>query len=1041
MIRQFNRSRVLSLGRTSMLSAIHPIHPSTLFTSFRLLSTQTLPDLTTTPITIKKISKKPKSPTSEVIESLKISPVVPKAIDNFSFLYDNSTNINGSIYALGGEKMGRLSESSVLGRDGGTVVHISVNSVSQSDDENMNDFHPLSVEYRHRFYSEGLIPQNLRKRENHNDKEDILLSRIIDRSIRPLFPTGYFKETQVLATAHAADGIHDPIVLAVNSTSMALLNSNQPWNGPLGCVRVGLVDGKLVVNPTLEQLEVSDLNLLYAGTMNRVVMIETEAKQINEKLMKEALQLAQDSVQKICEEQIEFYLNNLSKKEKKSNKYNHKKSYIPVNVNLMNFLQENFEKEGIELYTSSTLDDNKDDRSEAEGRFLAKILTSLQDHKDFQMIPKAKLNFFIDQFISTIFRNVLLGNKSSIVRSDGRKVNNLRPIASEINVLPTVHGSAYFCRGDTNVLCTTTFGPLRDAMEVSPLNGRPKKTEYFYLHYDFPPYCTGETGQISINRRMIGHGNLAEKAIRQVFPSFEEFPYVTRLFSECTSSNGSSSMASVCGGALSLLDAGVPLKAPVAGISVGLITKPHLSFPIDFYKNYLIDDADMENITSSYIETKYKELKKLLKEPKILKSDYTLLKDILGSEDHHGDMDFKVAGSTEGITAIQLDVKLSGGIPLPILFEAIDLAREGRVEILENMKNTVERNTSTTSTTTYSDNKMKPTSPKAYIIPSNLEQINHIIKKNSLLLNFAREFFNVEVEVLKEKNSIYLYGTELTKLNDAKNMLEDLVTIVKPGDRKIATILDVKDYGIILKLNNSTLGLLHISEITNNKLNLNNYKELFPIGHKLEVEISSIDQNSGLIKLSRKNIIPIITDNETGEIIDEIKTILPNENERPITEAIEHVLPKFPTTPPIEWNPDYFSTSSASEEMIQDAIKNEKNVENSNLINEFNRRHKKLLRDLQNTNGDRYNRDKIERKYNHNNKNGNNFKKYNNRERDNEIDSKQPIEDVKTDGESSIDNTSKNNNKFNFRSNFKRSSKNTTNNSINENNSYNTTEN
>jgi polyribonucleotide nucleotidyltransferase len=470
----------------------------------------------------------------------------------------------------------------------------------------------------------------------------------------------------------------------------------------------------------------------------------------------------------------------------------------------------------------------------------------------------------VDSLMHAAFRAAILDQPSpstqEIVRSDGRKTNELRPITSSLDVLPCVHGSAYFSRGDTHVICSTTLGAYEDSREYMPLNGLGiGKRGFFMLHYDFPPYCTGELGSISqVSRRMIGHGNLAEKAVLPVMPSFEEFPYTVKVHSECTSSNGSSSMASACGSTLSLLSAGVPIKAPVAGVSVGLITE-------DSFAAYGQVEREQENT--------------------IHHGKYVLLKDILGSEDHHGDMDFKVAGTTTGITAIQLDVKLAGGVPLPLLFEGIDLAKVGRLEILDQMLSpvTVDTNpmdaspqvqallTNKASQHSPAMVNLKPQSPRAELLKFDPDRKSQLIGPNGEMLKFIQDLYDVEVSIVvkdkwihmqqdyldKKRTSstvsslissqlhddevgvVYIYGQNARYVHEARKLIEDIAVTVKEGDTLQGTIVDVRDYGAIVQINRGQQALLHLYDITyDNDLLKRPMEEILLKGHRLDLQVN-----------------------------------------------------------------------------------------------------------------------------------------------------------------------------------------------------------
>lgn len=644
--------------------------------------------------------------------------------------------------------------------------------------------------------------------------------------------------------------------------------------------------------------------------------------------MKEALTLAHDAIQEIIEAQMKAIEADSCRNKKKPHK---------INVALHDYLKSKYWDTAVQLYRNNI--DQKEGRSEQEGKFRADLLMDVEKSEKWIDEPVLLKGMAVDSIMHAAFRAAILDqpgdNGLEIVRSDGRKTTELRPIVSSLDVLPCVHGSSYFCRGDTHVICSTTLGSYDDGKEYMPLNGLGvEKRGFFMLQYDFPPYCTGELGNISqVSRRMIGHGNLAEKAVLPVMPSFEEFPYTVKVHSECTSSNGSSSMASACGATLSLLAAGVPIKAPVAGVSVGLITE-------DSFASY--------HQTENYSQ---------------IKGKYVLLKDILGSEDHHGDMDFKVAGSTLGITAIQLDVKLAGGVPLPLLFEGIDIAKIGRQEILEKMLTPVivssEDHISPQLRAVLANStavtNLKPQSPRAELIRFDPDRKSQLIGPNGEMLKFIQDLYDVDVSiVVKDKwvhmqqdylgkkkaastvsslissqlhddevGVVYVYGKNARYVDEARKLIEDIAVTVKEGDILQGTIADVRDYGAIVQINRGQQALLHLSDITHdNELLKRPMEEILLKGHRLDLkviswysnskcsnsfsryQIISVDRATGIVKASRKALL----DSQTS-IPDQIRLIPPVVNDvESISEddALRSLSANFPTTPPRPWQRDFF---------------------------------------------------------------------------------------------------------------------------------------
>jgi polyribonucleotide nucleotidyltransferase len=452
-------------------------------------------------------------------------------------------------------------------------------------------------------------------------------------------------------------------------------------------------------------------------------------------------------------------------------------------------------------------------------------------------LPKIIKGMAVDKLIHKAFRAAILQPETAsdelIKRSDGRLLNEIRELECFIDPLPNTHGSSYFKRGDTHVISSVTLASANDAKESYPTNGSGNiRKDYFFLHYDFPPYSTGEVSALqTTNRRMVGHGALAEKALKYVMPKFENFPYTVRVVSECVSSNGSSSMASACAGTLSLKAAGVPIANDVAGISVGLIT----------------DDAFSEANAND---------DELLKQ----KTSYRLLTDILGSEDHHGDMDFKIAGSKEGITAIQLDVKLPGGVPLPILFEAIDKSKTARMEILKKLEG---------ATTLTSRSTVPKKLPKAALITVDPDRMGHIIGVHGGIIDTIKKFYDITVEQLKDTTDmIYIYGEEGKYVDEAEELIADIGVMVRPDTMfEKAVVLDVRDYGLLVKLNRSSTGLLHIGELSHDRELINKpLNTLLKKGHVLPVKVLTVDKFTGLVTLTRKGLYETPTEANYSDV-------------------------------------------------------------------------------------------------------------------------------------------------------------------------------
>ncbi|HXG82976.1 MAG TPA: polyribonucleotide nucleotidyltransferase, partial [Pyrinomonadaceae bacterium] len=523
-------------------------------------------------------------------------------------------------------KVAKQADGSVIISYGETMLLVT--AVSGRTAKEGLDFFPLTVEYRESSYSAGRIPGNYFRREGRPNEKETLTCRMIDRPIRPLFPEGYKFETQIVGTVISSDSENDPDVIAITGASCALYLSDIPFDNPIAGVRVGLIDGKYIVNPTFEERRESQLNLIVAGTEEAIVMVEAEAHEVEEKIMVEALMLAHKEVKRLCLWQKELGKALDIKKREFTVPQMDETVLGDVEKTYTDRLREALDTTGKDKISSyAAVDALKKEivesypAEEAEKRQMAgKVFGHLKEK---------------------IFREDMLGNRR---RPDGRRFSEIRPVSCEVGWLPRVHGSSLFTRGETQAIVTSTLGTKMDEQFIDDLEkGELKKR--FLLHYNFPPYSVGETGRVGFtSRREVGHGNLARRALEAVMPDESEFPYTIRIVSDITESNGSSSMASVCGGCLSLLDAGVPLKRSVAGVAMGLV---------------------MEG------------------------NRYAILSDIAGAEDHYGDMDFKVTGTTEGITALQMDIKI-GGINAQILSEALEQARKGRLHILEIMKQAIE---------------------------------------------------------------------------------------------------------------------------------------------------------------------------------------------------------------------------------------------------------------------------------------------------------------------------------------------------------------
>ena len=794
-----------------------------------------------------------------------------------------------------GSSFGHLAESSVLTSVGGTVVHATLCSTSEKGEENQAmGMLPLTVDYRSRDYAFGRIPVTSSRREKNNSDEDILIARIIDRSVRPLFPKGHYDNIQIGVTNHATDGINDPIVAAVNAASCAILHSQQPWNGPIGCVRVGLLDGKLIVNPNVKEMPNSKLDLLYSGTAHRPLMMEVMAHEVPEETMKEALSLAQAAIKSIIDSQLQLLneskngVYTIGTSDDQSGvttlvKTNAKGSFSKSIVQLSEGMKQAAEVAGLEKASNifhNVKETSRELRRQNENNVRNLVRNDLKIK--YPNISETLLDAAGVHVISKAFRTSLLNGGC---RADGRGYHDLRSLSTYIDTLPSVHGSAIFQRGDTHVLCTTTLGSVTDSKEVSPKDGRPKVKPNFVLHYDFPPYATGEVGSYSaINRRMVGHGNLAMRAVAPVIPSIFEYPFFIRVYSECTSSNGSSSMASAVGASLALIDAGVPIKSPVAGVSIGLVTSDDL--------------------------TKVSEVEATSNGSIAVGSKYTLLTDILGMEDYYGDMDFKVAGSVNGITAIQMDVKLSNGIPLDIIKQALDHAKQGRNQILSKMQETVQK---TQDPAMVAKRVYKANTPYAEILKFDADRKRTLVGPGGEMVKYIESKYKCEVNLLEE-DVVYIYGENQKNVRDARMLIQDLVSVIKVGDTYLAEVSDIKDYGAMIKITRAQEALLHISEVTHDKDVLKKpLKDVLTVGQRIDVKVIHVDKQTGLIRASRKQLL-----DATKSVPDTLTTTT---NAEPF-----HELPTFPVMATRKYNKDFFRENVVSDKEIQSKLNSPKPV-------------------------------------------------------------------------------------------------------------------
>jgi polyribonucleotide nucleotidyltransferase len=639
------------------------------------------------------------------------------------------------------------------------------------------DFFPLTVDYREYNYAAGKIPGGFFKREGRPTEKEILTSRLIDRPVRPLFPEGYQDETQVIALVLSADAEHNPDILGVVAGAAALYLSDIPFYTPIGAVRVGLLDGQFITNPTYEQMKTSLLNLVVAGSEEGIVMVEAGAKEVSEAVILDAIQHAHAEIRKIVEAQRQLFAKLGIQKREFTPPAHDEAIYRQVSERVKDALHE-------------AMDTSKYSKLQSEkkiGELRKQLLESFpaEDEEKLQEVRHA-----FDVLHERLFRDDVLLKRR---RPDARAFDEVRPITCEVGLLPRTHGSALFTRGETQALVTATLGTAEDMQRLDVLEGESFKR--FMLHYNFPPFSVGEVGFLrGPGRREIGHGNLAERALAAVIPAEEKFPYTIRVVSDILESNGSSSMATVCGGCLSLMDAGVPITSPVAGIAMGLVKEGN---------------------------------------------KYAILTDIAGAEDHFGDMDFKVAGTREGITALQMDIKIMG-VTSQIMAEALEQARAGRLHVLGKMLEVLPEPRTTISAY----------APHIYTVRINPQKIGELIGPGGKVIRGIIEETGVKIDV-EDDGRVNIAATDQNSANKAMKMIKDLVAEAEIGKTYLGKVVRLADFGAFVEIFPGTDGLLHISEIAEHRIQ--DIRKELKEGDQLLVKVISIEGNK--IRLSRKAVL------------------------------------------------------------------------------------------------------------------------------------------------------------------------------------------
>ncbi|MAT97946.1 MAG: polyribonucleotide nucleotidyltransferase [Anaerolineaceae bacterium] len=669
----------------------------------------------------------------------------------------------------------------------GDCMLLATATMSKSVREGL-DFFPLSVDFEEKMYAGGRIPGGYFKREGRPTTDAVLVSRLTDRPLRPLFPKGMRNEVQIIISTLSADGVHHLDVMAVNAASAALHISNAPWAGPIGAVRVGYIDGEFVANPTMQEMENSTLDLRMAGTKDAIIMVEAGADEVTEDVLVEALEFGHDAMQPF--------------------------------INMVNEMRDAVGKEKDEVVLSSVDEELETAVKEKIGSRITEIVASITDrHERNDEMGDLREEIVNDFFeldettnLSEVREVITSVQKKAVrdrilhegVRPDGRDYTTVRPLSSEIRIVPRTHGSGLFKRGETQVLSLATLGTPREAQKIEGLTS--DDTRRYMHHYNFPPFSTGETWFLrGPKRREIGHGALAETALRPMIPSEEDFPYTIRVVSEVLSSNGSTSQASVCASTLALMDCGVPIRRPVAGVAMGLV----------------------------------KEGEK-----------YAILTDIQGMEDHLGDMDFKVAGSSEGITALQMDIKIAG-ITKEIMAQALEQARVGRLHILDNMLQTISEPRA----------QLSDHAPRMLTIKIDPDKIGAVIGKGGATIRSLEETYDVSIDI-QEDGTIFVAGVDGPKAEMAAKQIDAMTKSPEPGQIYPGKVVRITDFGAFIEFLPGTDGLVHISQISAE--HVKRVEDSLQLGDEVMVMVTDVTPD-GKVRLSRKAVLEGFTLEEARE--------------------------------------------------------------------------------------------------------------------------------------------------------------------------------
>ncbi|MFO7448446.1 MAG: polyribonucleotide nucleotidyltransferase [Ignavibacteriaceae bacterium] len=682
--------------------------------------------------------------------------------------------IGGRKFSIETGRYAKQANGAVMVRYGDTMVLVSAVAAEEAKEE--QDFFPLQVEYRERSSAAGKIPGGYIKREGRPTEKEILSARLIDRPIRPLFPDDYKNETQIIAFVLSYDGENDPDVLAAVGASAALSISDIPFEGPVGQVRVGRINGELICNPTNQQLKESDIELVVGGTADSILMVEGESHEVSEDDILAALKFAQQEIKKLIQIQLEM-----------QSEAGHAKREVPVketDAQLKNDVLA-LANDKLKNLVYSVL--KKEERSSSNKLLKEEVLTALAEKYPEQ---EKIISGFLHDVEKDLMRQRILNEG---IRLDGRSATEIRPITVELNVLPRTHGSALFTRGETQSLTTITLGTKNDEQTIEGLVE--EYTKKFMLHYNFPPFSVGEVGRMTgVGRREVGHGNLAERALKNMLPPEDQFPYTTRLISDILESNGSSSMATVCAGSLALMDGGVPIKKAVAGIAMGLIKEDN---------------------------------------------NFKVLSDILGNEDHLGDMDFKVAGTKDGITAFQMDIKIKG-ITFEIMETALRQAKEGRMHILGIMDSAISQ----------PREQLSQFAPRLITMKVETDQIGLIIGPGGKTVQGMQRLFGVDINI-QDDGTVNIASPNKESAQKCKEYIKKLTATPEVGEVYDGVITKIMDFGAFVEILPGKEGLLHISQIDNKRVN--KVTDYFKEGDKVTVKLIKVE--NGKLSLSRKEML------------------------------------------------------------------------------------------------------------------------------------------------------------------------------------------